>query len=154
MLWWSVGERSNARSEMENMISKLKNGRYTSGSGCEKRAEIFLQKMHSGDLPSRFAPIDFGGYLHNFIMEVPYAAQSRTLNKISARYEAIGNMAAASTAVYRQQGRAQAMMAKHYASSEYQKYTGRTFSPDNPPAYGTTDRERWEGCKRIYDIFN
>ncbi|MBR2625452.1 MAG: hypothetical protein IKD23_03525 [Lentisphaeria bacterium] len=155
MLYWSVGSRNNAISALKQTIYYMQNGRNLGGSGCEQRAQIFLQKMRSGDLPDYFTPQDISSNIgvSSYIMEIPDAVYQRQIDKLKAHYDAIANRTAAATDVYRKEGNLQARMARYYADSEYQKTTGRTFYPDSPPSYGSKDREAWDACKRVYDIF-
>ncbi len=48
---------------------------------------------------------------------------------------------------------ASAGQVRAYARMQYQKATGNTFSPSNSPSSGTSARDSWDSCKRIYDIF-
>lgn len=154
MLYWNVGQTRNAVSALENGIQILRKGTYVGGSGCERRAVVFLRKMRQRQLPNYFSCHDAssGGIL-GYIMEVPNAVYHKKINQLIQRYEAIGRMNESMANTYRIQGEMQARFARFYAGMEYQKSTGDTFSPSHPPISGTEKREKWDACKRIYDIF-
>ncbi|MCQ2380005.1 MAG: hypothetical protein MJ025_03675 [Victivallaceae bacterium] len=44
--------------------------------------------------------------------------------------------------------------AKQNARMEYQNNTHRSFDENNPPQSGTYERNEWDYCKRVYDIFD
>lgn len=153
MLYWNTGNKSRAVSSMQTAVYYLKNAYPINGRGCEIRGEKFLQKMRSGNLPARFSGKDIGG-IGLFIMQAAYAMHSQRMAALNAYYDALGAKFSAQTSLYRREGEFQEKMAKFYAAQEYQKATGRSFSPNHPPAYGTSARSSWETCKKIYDIFN
>ena len=154
MCAWNLGRKSSALRLLDRSISIMRNGT-NMGGGCEARAVAFRTKMREGGLPSRFtnADMQYDVGIHHFIMEIPNAKWKRNIQCSIARYEAIGGMADAQRGIYESQGRWFEKTAKFYARQEYQGATGKSFDPDRPPTYGTSDRDYWNAAKRVYDIF-
>lgn len=154
MLAWNVGRTSKAKSFLDDAIAKMRNGQYLGGD-CESRAVTFRSKMRSGDLPRQFTKNDMrgSGGIHDYIMEPVRAKFNGTIDALNRRYDAMNRMLDSQIRSIEAEGARQARQAKSYARQEYQKETGRTFSPDDPPRYGSSDREHWDAAKRIYDIF-
>jgi hypothetical protein len=55
---------------------------------------------------------------------------------------------------YRKQGQDFEWREKMSASLEYQSKTHQTFDPSARPPEGSPNRESWDACKRVYDIFD
>lgn len=154
MLKWNLREKSEAVDAMEKAINVMKYGRDVSGSGCEKRAEIFLKKMKRNELPRTFVCKDF--YMSGvwgYIMAPVDAESKRRVARNTNYYRQQADYYDAAMASARHQAESNARIAKAYASSRYLKYTKDTFSPNNPPPRGSEKREYWDACKRVYDIF-
>ena len=154
MCAWNLGRKSSALRLLDRAISIMRNGA-NMGGGCEARAVAFRTKMQEGGLPSHFTSADmqYGVGIHDFIMEIPKAKWNRNIQNSIAKYEAIGGRADAQRGIYEAHGRWFEKVAKFYARQEYQDATGRSFDPDRPPVYGTSDRDYWNAAKRVYDIF-
>ena len=154
MLCWNVGRKEQAKSLLSQAISIMRNGQYL-GGGCEDRAVKFLAKMRAGQLPSCFtnADLQYSGGVQNYVMKKPDARYSAMIERSIAKYDAMIAAADSMIKSYELQGDLDAARAKAYARQEYQNSTGRSFSPENPPSWGTRERERWDACKRVYDIF-
>ena len=155
MLQWNDGEQSSARSSMEEAIRLMKYGE-SLGNGCEKLAEKFLEKMQSGDLPSRFTPTDIlsdCGIKKNIMAPVE-ARFWQCTNASIARSNLVISWAESMSRTYQMEGERQARMARQGARQEYLRATGREFSPDRDtrPSSGKA-RDEWDACKRVYDIF-
>lgn len=154
MCYWNVGNRSQAIACVERGISCLRNGRYTAGSGCERAAVEFLQKMRNGDLPDKFNYYDthtFG--VLGYIMAVPEAVWYHKMGQHNARLDAIIRYCDSMIQSYQRRQDEIEREAKRYARLEYLNGTGCEFSIDHPPAYGTELRNKWDACRRVYDIF-
>ncbi len=155
MLQWSVNKKKEAIQSLANAIYIMRNGEYIAKSGCEERAIVFIQKMKQGKLPKRFTYNDtLNCGVLGYIMEIPYAVSSKNMEAVKQRYEALAYGYSSMARSYQRQGESQARMATLYAAGEYQKSTGNTFSPDDPPEAGTKARDSWDACKKVYDIFN
>lgn len=154
MLCWNIDKSEKAREFLDKSIRLMRNGENL-GGGCEVRAVAFREKMLHNRLPRRFTSRDIMGStgVQSYIMELPTARFKGTLAAMNARYEVIGGMADTQKSMYEAQRRWFETSSKFYARQEYQNATHRTFDPDRPPEYGTSDREHWEAAKRIYDIF-
>ena len=147
-----MGNSEKAEDLLQASINIL---RRDPGSGCEQRAVIFLNKMRKGELPRCFTVEDnnAGDGVNMYIMEIPYAVAERRTEALKRRYDAMGAYFGSMARSYELQGQSQARMARAYARHKYQKATGNTFSPNDPPSRGTSARESWDRCKKIYDIF-
>lgn len=154
MLCWNTGRKEQAKDLLSRAISLMRNGQNL-GGGCEARAVAFLNKMKAGRLPSCFTNADLqsAGGVQNYVMKMPDARYTAMIERSNARYDAMIAAADSMIKSYELQGNLDAARAKAYSRQEYQKSTGRSFSPDNPPSWGTREREHWDACKRVYDIF-
>ena len=154
MLNWNLGNKYAAREAMEKAIHVLRTKKYVSGSGCEECAVIFYNKMKNDDLPAIFTYRDTekGGVLWH-IMQVPYAVFEKKIGEEKRRLDFLNSYYQSQLNTEYRRGQSQARMAKMRARQEYQNSTGRTFSPNNPPSYGSSAREAWDACKKVYDIF-
>lgn len=154
MLKWNLREKSDAVDAMEKAINVMKYGRDVSGSGCEKRAEIFLEKMKENDLPRTFVYRDFFmSGVWGYIMAPVDAEAKHRVSRNTNYYRQQASYYDAVMASARHHAESNARIAKAYASSRYLKNTKDTFSPNNPPPRGSEKREYWDACKKIYDIF-
>ena len=152
MLYWNVGQVSNAITAMNNGIYVCRNGEYL-GSGCEARAVVFLNKMRQRKLPDYFTYNDTltGGVL-DYLTEIPHAIFSKNCERDKAKWATLERAYGSMLYSYQLQGESQARMARTYARQSYLESTGDTFSPNNPP-YSSSKREAWNRCKKVYDIF-
>ena len=154
MLYWNDDNPAMARSTLKEAIDVMKYGSQL-GGGCEARAVQLLAKMQSRDPPSKFSVKDLigGGGVLDFVMELPYAQSMRNLNALKAHYNRLMQRMDSELRTLNTEARINAGQARAYARQQYQKATGNTFSPSNPPSSGTSARDSWDSCKRIYDIF-
>ena len=154
MLQWNQNYKASAKASMRKAIEVMRTGKYIGNSSCEERAVIFLKKMENDELPESFNSDDTKSYgVLGYIMEVPRAAYNKKIQELNHRSDVLALYASSMSKSYRMQGESQARRAKLSAGAEYQKATGKTFSPDAPPPSGSSSREAWESCKKIYDIF-
>lgn len=155
MLKWNCGEKSDAVYYMKKAIHVMKYGRDISESGCEKRAETFLEKMQRNRLPGRFSEKDFySAGVHGYIMDPVRAESQRRVSRNINYYQRQGAMIDGMRRSQRYQFESNARIAKSFARSKYFEKTHDTFNPNNPPPRGSEKREYWDSCKRIHDIFN
>ena len=155
MLYWNLGDKSQAVAEVNRGINTLRRDQYTGGTGCEAAALKFLAKMRSNDLPAEFSyydTYDFG--ILGYITAAPRAVYNKKIGQEIDRWRRLGQML--DSQMYSLQLRSEAIERelKRNARHSYQRSTGDTFSPNNPPAYGTEKRAEWEACKRTFDLFD
>ena len=154
MLKWNLGKKYEAQRAVKNAIHIMKNGDNLANSQCEERAEIFLEKMKNNNLPKTFVANDFylSGVL-GYIMEIPYAVYDKRCKRGIRFYSAQTFYADNMMKSYRHQANSQALISRAFARKAYLDATKDTFSPNNPPPYGSKARKHWDACKKIYDIF-
>lgn len=154
MCAWNLNYSSEAEEYLNKAIDKMRYGQYL-GGGCEARAVAFRDKMREGKWPSTFTSDDIlhSTGIHSFVMQAVKAKFNSAINSSIARSNAMIGMMDAQQGIYEAEGRWHERQAKFYARQEYQKETGKTFDPYNPPSLGTAEREKWNSAKRIYDIF-
>ena len=140
---------NEAKTAISNAIYNMKNGDML-GNGCEARAEILLRKINK--LPRRLSYREIYD-ISAFTMEIPYAQWHREMDRIIARYDALAGRFSSQTRSLLREREFQASVAKFYAKQEYEKSTKSTFNPNYPPPRGSEAREKWNACKRIYDIW-
>ena len=148
LLHWCNGSPSEARTAIGRAIQLMKTGR-TLGNGCEARTEQLLARLNR--VPRQLSSNELAAIV-SFTTELVSAQHFKNTQAVIARYDALGRMFDAQTQTWRREGEFQASVAKFYARQEYQKTTGKTFDPDRRP-YGGREREQWDACKRIYDIW-
>ena len=154
MLQWNQNYKASAKASMRKAIEVMRTGKYIGNSSCEERAVIFLKKMENDELPKSFNSDDTNSYgVLGYIMEAPRAAYNKKIQELNHRSDVLALYASSMSKSYRMQGESQARWAKLSARAEYQKATGKTFSPDAPPPSGSSSREAWDSCKKVYDIF-
>ena len=154
MLQWNQNYKASAKASMRKAIEVMRTGKYIGNSSCEERAVIFLKKMENDELPKSFNSDDTKSYgVLGYIMEAPRAAYNKKIQELNHRSDVLALYASSMSKSYRMQGESQARWAKLSARAEYQKATGKTFSPDAPPPSGSSSREAWDSCKKVYDIF-
>ena len=154
MLQWNQNYKASAKASMRKAIEVMRTGKYIGNSSCEERAVIFLKKMENDELPKSFNSDDTNSYgVLGYIMEAPRAAYNKKIQELNHRSDVLALYASSMSKSYRMQGESQARRAKLSARAEYQKATGKTFSPDAPPPSGSSSREAWDSCKKVYDIF-
>ena len=145
---WCLGKDGEARVAISNAIKLIKNGDNL-GNGSEARAEILLHNLHK--LPRQLSLREINE-ICVFTMEIPYAQWRKEMNRTNARIDAMTARFDSEIRSLRRQGDVQASMAKFHAKQEYEKSTGKSFNPNYPPR-GEIARDKWNACKRIYDIW-
>ena len=148
LFYWCDGSPSEARTAIRKAIQLMKTGKML-GNGCEVRAEQLLTRLNR--VPRQLSLNEIAAIL-SFTMEAAQAEQSKKTNASIARSDARIRMFDAKAQTYRREGEFQASVAKFHASREYQTATGKTFDPNHRP-YDGREREQWDACKRIYDIW-
>ena len=151
LLYWNTGDRESARSALSKAISIMRNGNNL-GNNCWADASTLYRKMRDGDLPSKFSPKEFEA-IFSYVMEVPMAQFDKTINAQIRRYDLMIQKMDSEIRSIEFQGQIMEHRAKFKARQDYFNATGETFSPSNPPEYGTSARDEWDSAKRIYDIF-
>ena len=159
MLYWNLGESNRAIRHMTFCVDQLAEEaqRYGRENRGVKRAQVLLEKMKRGAIPGKFSVNDITGYnqpsVLSFIMRPINDAIGAYYQKQTAHLDRLNAAMDAEIDVYRKEGRHQAMMATFNAEMDYLRSVNKTFDPDNQPPRGSADREKWDECKRIYDIF-
>ena len=158
LLYWNLDEKSNAIQNMKYCVEKLRDSSREYGvKGCEKRAEILLERMKKGKLMGEFDATHILGYnrfgLQSFIMKPVLDAIKDHYSKKTVHLDRLIGMIDASTDVYRKEGQHQAKLATFNAEMDYLKSCGDTFDPNSRPPSDSPNRANWDACKRIYDIY-
>lgn len=159
MLYWNLGESNRAIRHMTFCVDQFakfaqKYGRENRGV---KRAQVLLEKMKRGAIPGNFSVNDITGYSQpsvlSFIQRPINDAIGAYYRRQTAHLDRLNAALDAEIDVYRKEGQHQAMLATFNAEMDYLRSVNKTFDPDNQPPLGSADREKWDECKRIYDIF-
>ncbi len=147
LLYRCTGNDYKAKECLNSAIHIIRNNY---GKNSEQRAVQLLRNFDRIPRNLKYADLQ---EIECCVMEMPQAIFDKQSAKLKARYDAIIGMMDAEIRRNNVQSRIFEMNAKFYAGTEYLQSTGRTFDPSNPPEYGTSAREKWETCKKIYDIF-
>lgn len=146
--YWCLKKDSEAKDAISKAIKYLKTGEFL-GGGCEARAETLLKKISK--LP-RSMSYDEIHALNEYTMEPAYDQFHKEIDRKNAQLEVLTRKYESETNRLRREGDFQASMAKFRAKQDYEKSTGRTFDPNTRPK-DAKELEKWEPCKRVYDIF-
>ncbi len=157
LLYWNLGKKDDAIQNMMYAVEKLKDGK-----GSEKRAQILLNKMEKGAITGEFNARDILGYsnpsLLSFVMKPRLdAIKDASIENYRKRTAHLDRLIARMNAeidVSRAEEHHQAMLATFNADMDYLRSANKTFDPNNRPPLESAEREDWDACKRIHDIFD
>ena len=148
LLCWCLHEDNEAKRALSRAINILRNGPDL-GNGCEARTVVLQRKLYK--LPRRLSAKEINK-IAVFTMDVARNHWRKKTNQKMAHIQAMTNALDSQTRSLQRQGEFQASVSKFYAQQEYEKRTGDSFNPNYPPS-NSANRDEWNACKRIYDIW-
>jgi len=152
MICWNLDKTYDARKYAEKAISAMED---KIGGNCEERAEQYLKKLKSGDLPYLFSPKDFlASYGTLEYMSSPaFAQEAKNLARQNAVNDAIISYSNSKMKTLQAESERMARNAKRDAKEIYRSETGKNFDLTSRPVYSGKAQDEWDACKRIIDIF-